>query len=216
MTRKFNYAVLALVMLAACQKTDTTKSSDAVIISAKNFFINDIVTTQSSLASLNNEVFRRHQVNKTPLWEKAYIKHDDTKGDVVVVPLQYEKPLHFKANFGNGTTLSMEKQSDLWIYKDVSGKNKAEVRITLPNKMYQEGIVKSFEGYILEEDWFGTSLNKYLYKNGNVSIVNKNFAFSGSNNSTNRYIGECDAIDWYICDYIDQFRSWNELPIFIY
>jgi hypothetical protein len=27
MTRKFTYAVLALVMLAACQKTDTAKSS---------------------------------------------------------------------------------------------------------------------------------------------------------------------------------------------
>jgi len=207
MTRKFNYAVLALVMLAACHKTDTTKSSDAVIISAKNFFINDIVTTQSSLASLNNEVFRRHQVNKTPLWEKAYIKHDDTKGDVVVVPLQYEKPLHFKTNFGNGTTLSMENQSDLWIYKDVSGKNKAEVRIALPNKIYQNGVVKSFEGYILEEDWFGNSLNKYLLKNGNISIVKKNLSVSDVDNPTNRYIGDCDAIDWYLCDYIDQYGN---------
>jgi hypothetical protein len=213
MTRKFTYAVLTLLMLAACQKTDIAKSSDdlairtpdALIISAKNFFMNDIVTIQSSLASLNNEDFRRHQVSKTPLWEKAYIKHDDTKGDVIVVPLQYEKPLHFKTNFGNGTTLSMEKQSDLWIYKDVSGKNKAEVRIALPDKTYQDGVVKSFEGYIMEEDWFGTSLNNYLYKNGNISIVKKKIPVSGVNNSTNRDIVECDAIDWYICDYIDQY-----------
>ena len=215
MTLKFTYTVLALVMLAACQKTDTAKSSealstktpDALIISAKNFFMSDIVATQLSLTSSNKEVFRGHQINKTPLWEKAYIKHDDAKGDVVVVPLQYEKPLHFKTNFGNGTTLSMEKQSDLWIYKDVSGKNKAEVRIALPDKTYQDGVVKSFEGYILEEDWFGARLNKYLYKNGNASIVNKNFAFSGSNNSTNRYIGECDELDWYLCDYIDQYGN---------
>jgi hypothetical protein len=213
MTRKFTYAVLALLMLAACQKTDIAKSSDdlairtpdALIISAKNFFMNDIVTTQSSLASLNNEDFRRHQVGKTPRWEKAYIKHDDTKGDVVVVPLQYEKPLHFKTNFGNGTRLSMEKQSDLWIYKDVFGKNKAEVRIALPDKIYQNGAVKSFEGYILEEDWFGNSLNKYLYKNGNISIVKKKLPVSGVNNSTHRDIVECDAIDWYMCDYIDQY-----------
>jgi hypothetical protein len=202
MTRKFTYAVLALVMLAACQKTDTAKSSDdlairnpdALIISAKNFFINDIAT-QSSIASLNNEGFRRSQINKTPLWEKAYIKRDDAKGDVVVVPLQYGKPLHFKTNFGNGTTLSMEKQSDLWIYKDASGKNKAEVRIALPNKTYQDGVVKSFEGYILEEDWFGISLNKYLYKNGNINIVKKNLPVSGVNNSANRDIVTCDAID---------------------
>src|SRR6188472_1359570 len=98
--RKLTFAVLASVMLAACQKTDTakssealsTKTSDALIISAKNFFMSDIVTTQLSLTSSNKEVFWRHQINKTPLWEKAYIKRDDTKGHVVVVPLQYEKP----------------------------------------------------------------------------------------------------------------------------
>ena len=106
-----------MVLLAACQKTDTAKPSnalavktpDVLIISAKNFFINDIVATRSSLTSLNNEGFRRQQVNKTPLWEKAYVKHDDAKGDVVIVPLKYEKLLHFKTNFGNGTILSLEK-----------------------------------------------------------------------------------------------------------
>ena len=213
MTLKFTYTVLALVMLAACQKTDTAKSSealstktpDALIISAKNFFMSDIVATQLLLTSSNKEVFRRHQINKTPLWEKAYIKRDDTKGDVVVVPLQYEKPLHFKSNFGNGTTLSIEKQSNLWIYKDVSGKNKAEVRIALPDKVYQNGLVKSFEGYVLEEDWFGNSLSKYLYKNGNIHILKKNLPVSGVNNSANKNIVVCDAIDWYECDYIDQY-----------
>ena len=115
--RKLTFAVLASVMLTACQKTDTAKSSDALaikssdalIISAKHFFINDVVTTQPSVTSLNTERPGRQQVMKTPLWEKAYTKHDDTKGDVVIVPLKYEKLLHFKTNFGNGTILSLEK-----------------------------------------------------------------------------------------------------------
>ena len=211
--RKLTFAVLASVMLTACQKTDTAKSSDALaikssdalIISAKHFFINDVVTTQSSLTSLNAEGPRRQQITKTPLWEKAYIKHDDIKGNVVIVPLQYEKPLHFQTSFGNGTTLSMEKQSDLWIYKDVSGKNKAAVRIALPDKVYQNGVVKSFEGYVLEEDWFGNSLNKYLYKDGNISTLKDKVPVSGVNNSANKDIVTCDAIDWYECDYIDQY-----------
>ena len=170
MTRKFISAVLALVMLTACQKTDTAKSSDALVIktpalitAARNFFDNNIATIQSTLPNSNKEASSRQQVNKTPLWEKASITQDKTKGDAVIVPLKYEKPLHFRTNFGNGRALSIEKQSNLWIYKDVSGKYKAEVRITLPDKIYQEGIVKSFEGYILEEDWFATSLTKYLY-----------------------------------------------------
>ena len=213
MSQKLTFAVLASVMLVACEKTDTAKSSDtlviktpnALIISAQSFFNDKIVTTHSSFTSSDKDGFSRRQVNKTPLWEKAHIAHDETKGDVVIVPLKYEKPLHFKTNFGNGKTLSMEKQSDLWIYKDVSGKYKAEVRITLPDKMYQEGIVKSFEGYILEEDWLGNSLNKYLYKDGKINTVKENLSASDVDNPTNKYIGECDAIDWYLCDYIDQY-----------
>jgi len=211
--RKLIFAVLASVMLTACQKTDTAKSSDALaikssdalIISAKHFFTNDVVTSQSSVTSLNTERPGREQVMKTPLWEKAYTKHDDTKGDVVIVPLKYEKPLYFKTNFGNGTTLSIEKQSDLWIYKDVSGKNQAVVRIALPDKAYQDGIVKSFEGYVLEEDWLGNSLTKYMYKDGNVDILKTSLPASAVNNSANRYIVTCVVIDWYLCDYIDPF-----------
>jgi len=211
MTRKLTFAVLASVMLAACQKTDTAKSSEAfaiktpsLITNARNFFDNNIATIQSKSPPSNKETSSRQQVRKTPLWGKASVVQDETKGEVVIVPLQYEKPLHFKASFGNGSTLSIEKQSNLWIYKDASGKYKAEVRITLPNKMFQEGIVKSFEGYILEEDWLGNSLNKYLYKNGKSNIVKENLPVSDIDNPTNKYIGECDEIDWYLCDYITQ------------
>ena len=210
MKRNLTFAVLASVMLAACEKTDTAKSPDglalktpnALIASAETFFNNQIITSRSSLPVSDQKDFR-NEVKKTPLWEKAYIKHDQTKGDIVIAPLKYEKPLHFKTNFGNGSILSLEKQSELWIHKDVSGKYKAEVRITLPNKMYQEGIVKSFEGYILEEDWEGNIRNKYSFKNGEVI---KNLpTSSNTNNLGNKNIIECDAIDWYLCDYIDQF-----------
>jgi len=217
MIRKLTFVVLASVMLAACQKTDTAKSSedlalrtpDALIISAKNYFINDIVTTQSSIASLNNEGFGRHQVNKIPLWEKAYIKADDTKGDVVVVPLQYEKPLYFKTNFGNGSTLSIEKQSELWIYKDNSGKYKAVVRIALPDKTYQDDISKSFAGYLLEEDWTGNSIATYLYDDGKVSLLKKNPLPLNSNNTANREGDICYVVNWYQCDYIGNGVGYN-------
>ncbi len=217
MSPKLTFAILASVMLAACQKTDTTKSSDdlairtpdALIISAKNFFINDIVTTQSSIASLNKEGFRRHQVSKTPLWEKACIRHDDTKGDVVVVPLQYEKPLYFKTNFGNGSTLSLEKQSELWIYKDDSGKYKADVRITLPDKTYQDGTSKSFAGYLLEEDWTSNSIATYLYKNDKVSLLKKNPLPLNSSNTRIRNGQICYVVDWYECDYIENGIGYN-------
>jgi hypothetical protein len=217
MSPKLTFAVLASVMLAACQKTETTKSSDdlairtpdALIISAKNFFINDIVTTQSSIASLNNEDFRRHQVSKTPLWEKACIRHGDTKGDVVVVPLQYEKPLYFKTNFGNGSTLSLEKQSELWIYKDDSGKYKADVRITLPDKTYQDGTSKSFAGYLLEEDWLSNSIATYLYKNDKVSLLKKNPLPLNGNSTRIREGQICYVVDWYECDYIENSIGYN-------
>lgn len=212
MKRNLTLAVLASVMLGACEKTDTVKSPDglvlktpkALIASAETFFNNEIITIRSSLPTSDQKGLR-NEVKKTPLWEKAYIKHDKTKGEVVIAPLKYEKPLHFKTNFGNGSILSIEKQSNLWIYKDASGKYKAEVRVTLPDETYQEGIVKSFEGYILEEDWLGNRLNKYLYKNGKISIVKENFPVSDVNKPTNRYIGGCDELDWYLCDYIDQY-----------
>ena len=89
MTQKLTFAVLALVMLAACEKTDTAKSAaslanktpDALIIAAQSFFNNDIVTTHSPFTSSRKDDFSRHKVNKTPLWDKAYITRDKTKGD---------------------------------------------------------------------------------------------------------------------------------------
>jgi len=141
-------------------------------------------------------------VNKIPLWEKAYIKADDTKGDVVVVPLQYEKPLYFKTNFGNGSTLSIEKQSEFWIYKDNSGKYKAVVRIALPDKTYQDDISKSFAGYLLEEDWTGNSIATYLYDDGKVSLLKKNPLPLNNNNTANREGDICYVVNWYQCDYI--------------
>ena len=148
-------------------------------------------------------------MNKIPLWEKAYIKADDTKGDVVVVPLQYEKPLYFKTNFGNGSTLSIEKQSELWIYKDNSGKHKAVVRIALPDKTYQDDISKSFAGYLLEEDWTGNSIATYLYDDGKVSLLKKNPLPLNNNNTANREGDICYVVNWYQCDYIGNGVGYN-------
>ena len=204
-------------MLLACQKTDTAKSlntlsirtTDALLNTARNFFNNEIATTQSALTSPNKETFSRHQVNKTPLWEKAYITCDKIKGDVVIVPLQYEKPLQFKTNFGNGSTLSIANQSELWIYKDVLGKYKAYVRITLPDKTYQNGTSKSFAGYVLEEDWTGNSVATYLYKNGKVSLLKKNPLPLNTNNTRIREGQICYVVDWYECDYIENGIGYN-------
>jgi len=152
---------------------------------------------------------RRNQVNKSPLWDKAYIKQDKTKGDVVIVPLQYEIPMYFNTNFGNGSILSLEDQSELWIHKDISGKYKAEVRITLPDKTYQDGTSKSFAGYVLEEDWTGNSIATYLYKNGKVSLLKKNPLPLNSNNPANREGNICYVVNWYQCDYIGNGIGYN-------
>ena len=217
MTRKLAFAVLASVMLAACQKTDPAKSPEslvtktpaAMIIAAKDFFKNNIATLQSGSASSNTGAFSRQEINKTPLWEKAYITHDKIKGDVVIVPMQYAKPLYIKTNFGNGSTLSIENQSQLWIYTDVSGKYKADVRIELPDKTYQEGSSKSFTGYLLEQDWTGNSIATYLYKNGKVSLLKKNPLPLNSNNTMNREGNICYIVNWYQCDYIANGVGYN-------
>src|SRR5215204_1639123 len=216
MTLKLTFAVLASLMLSACQKTDTAKfpeesanKTPALITAARNFFDNNIATIQSTLPAANKGAFSRRQINKIPVWEKASIAQDKTKGEVVIVPLQYEKPLYFKTNFGNGSTLSLDKQSDLWIYKDVSGKFKADVRITLPDKTYQEGISKSFAGYLLEEDWTGNSIATYLYKNGKVSLLKKNPLPLNSTNTVNREGNICYVVNWYQCDYIGNEIGYN-------
>ena len=77
MTKKITSALLVLVMLAACQKTDTTKSSlsqvtksPELINSARSFFEKNILAMQSKLSNYNSKgKLRRQQVHKTPLWD---------------------------------------------------------------------------------------------------------------------------------------------------
>lgn len=217
MTKKITSALLAFVMLAACQKTDNTTSTNSLAVktpgeqisAAKLFFTNYIIKSPSLLASIDPKIFTRQQVNKTPLWDKAFIINDKVKGDIVTVPIQYEKSLHFKTNFGNENTLSLANQSNLLIYKDISGKYSAVVSITLPDKTQQNIKSKAFSGYVLEEDWAGNTLSMHLYKNQKVYKLAKSTLVrnipQNITSVTNKSIIECDAIDWYECENIDQY-----------
>lgn len=204
--------IFLLLSNTLCKKADSTKfkqdlaieSQSTLITAARSFFKTDIESTQAITNTSGRETFNRHQVNKTPLWEHAYIKYTKIKGNAIVVPLKFEKPLNIKTSFSNGAIVSIEKQSNLWIYKDATGKYRAEVVIILPDKNYMEGITKAFSGYILEEDWSGNRINTFRYRDGKEEQIKKPI-ITQTDNTASREVIECTVIDWYECDDIDEW-----------
>ena len=143
------------------------------------------------------------------MWDNAFVIRDSQLGDVVVVPLHYDKAVNFKSNFNNWSTFSLEKQSNLWIYKDDFGKYMARVKITLPDKKYQEGVSKTFAGFLFEEDWLGNMQATYLFKDGKMSLLKKDQLPKNGENAVNRVGDYCYIVDWYICEYITNGIGYN-------
>jgi len=68
----------------------------------------------------------------------------------------------------------MESYSKLVMYKDASGKFKAEVYTYIPNDDYLNGKTEKFSGIVLKNNWQGTDVRSFLFKNGKYKELKAN------------------------------------------
>lgn len=200
------YLLLTFCIFIACKKNELVKGPriatgeqkmDLVLL-AKTFFDRNIIVAANNEKN-NASKTKERQVGKMPIWEKAKVETTIDKGEVVMVPLKYIKPIHFRTSFGNSNLLLLDEQSKLYVYKDANGNYKSEIIITLPSKSFQDGNTKEFEGYILTEDWSGNSLSKKRIMPQMV-IKKKNKVSNTPAPSNDAAKLRCETIDWYICN----------------
>jgi hypothetical protein len=195
---------LSLILIFSCQKSKdlpATQTNDPVVqkgdpavINAKQFFESSVLTSQ---AVPSTKLTPRHDVKKTPEWDKAYVI-EAPEGDIVVAPLKYEKAISYSD--GKGEKIAL--QSKLRIFKEKTGRFKAEVHTYFPDP--KTGYKKSrFEGTIVVEDWVGNDLRKLQIKNGKQYVYNttaKTTSVTPEQSSTQMLTDYCWVIHWYICD----------------
>lgn len=201
--KRFAFLGLAgMLLLFACKKADLKSPQQAgmpdkfqlpEIIAARSFFENKILSANFVFNGMPDE---RQRLKKTADWDNAYIIYHP-KGDIVSVPLRYEKRMNFEPSFGDGNKISLDKQSKLLVYKDKHGSFKAEVVTYIPDKEYTGRRTAKFSGIVIVEDWASNPVNKYLFKDGEIFKIAK-LSASGSGGKVAEVT--CTRIHWYICD----------------
>lgn len=194
-------ALLGCIVLSSCKKSDHSKPPPgpqaglSLIDEARNAFS----LVEANATSDNNTGGLQPVSRKTPLWDKAYISHLK-KGETVVVPLKYDKPIQLESNFGDGRKISLQDQSFLFMRKK-GNSFETQVVSYLPDKAWSEGKVIKFSGAVLVHDWSGNHMNTFVYREGKKYKAKKGV---GSNQASRQVFSassriECYYINWYNC-----------------
>ncbi|HTE12466.1 MAG TPA: hypothetical protein VK645_15890 [Chitinophagaceae bacterium] len=201
--------IVLIAVFVSCKKTDSnsSKNPDAaakneLIAGAQNYF--NSTFKDKGTSRVTSQLSNRSGLVKTPVWDKAYILEQPDKERIVVVPLHYDRSISGKAGFAAGQTLSLEKSSALWIYKNKLNQYTAEVVVTFPDTYYQGSTSKGFSGYVLKETWAGDNTSIIQYSNEKTKKVRSYFR-KITVNSINALLpsDNCVAVDWYSCESID-------------
>jgi hypothetical protein len=136
-------------------------SANPRIAEAKAYFENNIATSASQ------------RFKKTPLWEKGFNATMQNGDEKVLVPLKYDKPYNFKTSFSGNKKFTLEEQSFLSVYKDVSGNFHADVITIYPDESFLNDMNQKFHGLLTIDDWNENRIKTYLYKDGKLYDAGK-------------------------------------------
>lgn len=179
------------------------QNTESLITEAKNYFSKKI-----SESNANNYKASRQKVSKTPLWDNAGIINFK-RGKTVIVPLKFDKDIHFQSSFGDSNKISLERQSYLFMYKGSNSRFKTEVVMYFPDKEFLEHRTSGFSGVVKVENWEGSAVNTFLFKD-NKTYKFKSRAEVTSNKSNLKTSAEiCYYINWYDCEELSPGSYYN-------
>lgn len=178
-------------------KTWAPGSDKELIDRARKFFMSEIEHYDFGIKGFQNE---RQKLRKTPLWERAVVR-TGSKGEVVTVPLKYEKDLAF-SHEGKEKKFYLEDLSNLLIYEKPGGGLTAEVVTYLPKGDLIRDVDKDFNGTVLVEDWGGNAVDRFFMEG------KKRYKFVENGAASRISMSEgCYVIVWYICDVVNGVYS---------
>jgi hypothetical protein len=146
----------------------------------------------------------RASIRKTVLWDQAVVVNLSF-GKAVIVPVKYADSLFIQSNFGGDRRVSLESQTNLFVYRDGKKVWHADLVTTFPDSGYLARPSAGFSGFRFVEDWQGNSVAKYLYNPG--QIVKK---YKQSNIQTVGMMETCNTIYGYNYSEDGEEYEWTE------
>lgn len=199
----------------ACKKSPiSNQSADQQLIqSAKAYFEANLQQTTPAPGSNN-----RIKAAKQPYWQAAYTTNS-TNGQIVVVPVFYQKDLVVSTNFSGSRLLSLNYLTKLILYKD-SSRFSAELVTYFPDSSYRQQTNNQFSGIVFTETWDGKPLARYKFTQGiamsetspSQTLGPKMSTATTSVKETTGIISQCNTIYGYnySADDPQNDYSWSE------
>jgi hypothetical protein len=166
-----------------------SNNPDALIREAKQNF--EAKALYAPTTPTTRKGFSRKSLTKTAAWAKASIKQF-SMGQAVVVPITFDGSLYAQ-NRGDSVKYDLNNLTYLLSYKDKRKEMHHELLTIVPDGKSSTG---NFSGTITVEDWAGTFLRGYLYKDGLATPIAKSIVaqVNGKVPQTT-----CTITDWYTC-----------------
>ncbi len=156
---------LIFTIITSCQKEESTNglspiglSQGSLLGESKTFFQREVLTQ----APMYNDGSLRHQVGKTPVWNKA-VEVQTQFGRGLKVPLQYQDQVFIEIG-SNKELVPLEELSYLFVYTDQNGLKHTEVVTRIPDEAYREHQNepgRTFSGITIIEDWWGRPIKTF-------------------------------------------------------
>jgi len=175
------------ILVSSCLKTtrpSTASVEDEFISKARTYFIDSVSTRQGLPATYPGGSAR------AILWDQAKV-HLTATGPVLVAPVRYKDPLYIKTSYSGDNLLSLNDLTRVLIYAGSDKRFRAEVLTNYPDSIYLKDPSGPFTGYLSVDDWWGNSIDKYLYEEG----VIKKYQVSATQAST--VVRYCNVIYGY-------------------
>ncbi len=157
--------LLIFTIITSCQKEESTNglspiglSQGSLLGESKTFFQREVLTQ----APMYNDGSLRHQVGKTPVWNKA-VEVQTQFGRGLKVPLQYQDQVFIEIG-SNKELVPLEELSYLFVYTDQNGLKHTEVVTRIPDEAYREHQNepgRTFSGITIIEDWWGRPIKTF-------------------------------------------------------
>jgi len=161
---KWNLILFATgsIFVSSCLKTARPSASsveEEFISKAHTYFVDSVSIRQGTPANYTGGSAR------SIVWDQAQV-YATANGPALSAPVRYRDPLYIKTGFSGGKLFNLNDLTRVLIYAGPDKRLRCEIRTNYPDSNYLKDPSGPFTGYLSVDDWWGNSIDKYLYERG--------------------------------------------------
>jgi hypothetical protein len=163
---KWNLILFATgsIFVSSCLKTARPAAAsveEEFINKAHTYFIDSVSTRQGTPANYTGGSAR------SIVWDQAKV-YTTASGLILLAPVRYKDPLYIKTEFSGNKLFSLSDLTRVLMYVGPDKRLHCEMLTNYPDSNYLKDPSGPFTGYLSVDDWWGNSIDKYLYEKGSV------------------------------------------------